>query len=231
MLYSVTNEWEHNGYHDSDWYVIAYDTEKDKVFQYETGTTRFADARRPVPPMAEGTILEAAKVAHIRDTLTDLCKQAHYQLSHRHLKVGETVMVERTFTTSVRPTCDKCNGSGHWVNPKRESDKRSCFGCWGKGFKKVAKDDRTRVTLRAGTIGKVVKLDCDADRYNREGFDKWFAFIQVDGQTHPVRAALSSMTRPAPEEGTFEKQARAFIENATQYAFYAPFKTGINCIF
>lgn len=197
----------------------------------QTHTTRFAGDPLPVPERASGEILEAAKAAHIRDTLTELCRKAHYELNHRSVKVGETLMVDRTFTTSVRVSCEKCKGTGHWQNPNRETDKRICFSCKGTSFKKVFGEERTKVTLKAGTEGKVVKLDCDADRYGREGFDKWFAYIQVDGHATPVRAALASLTRPRAEVEVFQKQAKAFLDNSPEYAFYAPFKTGVNCIF
>jgi hypothetical protein len=50
--------------------------------------------------------------------------------------------------------CTKCNGSGHWVNPKNESDKRTCFSCNGLGsWVKTVKG--SLFAIEKGTVAKV----------------------------------------------------------------------------
>lgn len=41
-LYAVSDEWEHNGYDDSDFYRVVFDWNKRELRRFETGSTRYA---------------------------------------------------------------------------------------------------------------------------------------------------------------------------------------------
>jgi len=230
MLYSLTHEWECNGYSDSDWYCVVYDTETKKVFRYETQTTRFAGGGRPVPPsLEEGTELwTEACYALARDYIVPALKNEHFNPSKKNAKIGETLIIRKTFSVGLRDQCDKCNGTGHWVNPKNTKDKRQCFGCGGTCFRKYASKTLGKVSIKAGTEGSVIGFNSDLDRYGRESYDKHFALLKVEGYDQPIRANLSNLTRPALNDLTFKLKAETQAIQYGSKAFYLTFQTGAN---
>jgi hypothetical protein len=77
---------------------------------------------------------------------------------------------------AAQTTCDRCNGSGKWVNPRNEHDARECFACRGAGIKvggKLTGDNGKPVwrKLPAGTTGEVMTWESYGTFY-RNGYNK-----------------------------------------------------------
>ena len=97
--------------------------------------------------------------------------------------------------------CIKCSGSGKWVNPRNESDKRECFACKGSG-KHVGgklKDENGKQIykeLPAGLVGEVIDWGSFgqfyASGYNKPGRSNTSVqFRTKDGEV--VRASLAKL--------------------------------------
>lgn len=165
-LYKLT-EWEHNGYDDSDWYAVVYDDEKDELDRVLTGTTRFADALHCGPKMFSPTpeIMEKARAANIKMMLPTLIQREHNRVMEPYNDLVPGAIVKMTAGSKVMEKqinpCQKCNGSGKWINPKNENDKRECFGCHGHGILegdkiKDASGKQKYIHILEGMVGEVV---------------------------------------------------------------------------
>jgi hypothetical protein len=133
-------EWEINGYHDSDWMVATFDTETSEFGSRLVNSTRFGggfEYEDLVKP-------DQADPAHI--LLAFECLQAKFfdQLRAEEfrrinnpqpseLKAGMGMVLAKACKHRAMVKCEKCDGSGEWVNPKRDGDIRACFGCHGTG--------------------------------------------------------------------------------------------------
>lgn len=227
MIHALTPEWEANGYHDSDWYCIAYDDEKDRVFKMETHSTRFAGGYPGMPPMVEpeSEVYKAATNNLINGALTGLLKARHYTVNARNIKAGETLVVKTRFSVGARDKCDKCDGSGNWVNPKRSSDIRDCFGCRGTGFGIYASKTSGRVNVKEGMTGTVLRASTEHDKYGRTSFDKHFAWLSMAGVSGPVKSNVNSLTRPNKTDAEFLADAQAYVQShGSKRAFYLCFE-------
>jgi hypothetical protein len=214
-LYNLC-EWEINGYDDSDFMMSAFNDETNKIETICVGSTRYAggyDYRGAIMPTVE--IVEKARLV-----LAEYIFQSIRAAEHRDVlepdDVAEGVRVSlieahknQTFKTT---SCTKCNGSGHWVNPKNSADKRECFACKGYGElqgEKV-KDANGKLVWEKFSIGLsgVVKY-CGAygtfyrNGYNQPGrHNRTVKFVTDEGKL--VKAPLSKL-RLAREPMTDEK--------------------------
>lgn len=223
MIHALTPEWEHNGYHDSDWYCIAYDDEKDRVFKLETHSTRFAGGYPGMPAIVEpeSEVYKAATNNVINGALLGRIKEAHYTVNHNNVKAGETLVVKTRFSVGVRDKCEKCNGSGKWVNPKRGGDIRQCFGCKGTGYSIYASKTGARVSVKAGMSGMVTNVTSELDKFNRTSHDKHFAWLSIVGLEGLIKCNINSLTRPEKTDAEFLTQAQEFVRaHGSARAFY-----------
>lgn len=79
------------------------------------------------------------------------------------LKEGLTLELVEECKNQVfkQDKCQKCNGSGHWINPRNSNDKRNCFACKGSGNCKGEKEKNAQgkqvyEKVPAGTVGTIV---------------------------------------------------------------------------
>ena len=165
----ILTDWEINGYDDSDFMCSYYDSVKNTVEFHCYGSTRFpsstiigwtgdvssvvVNGMNLVKPTAE--IVEAARkvlAGMIAAKLTATAAAPGVASIKPGVKVQLTRGCKMRATTST--VCDKCTGSGHWVNPRNASDKRACFACNGNGSKETKAAGW--VKLEAGKTGTVV---------------------------------------------------------------------------
>lgn len=98
-LYAVTEEWEHDGYDDSDCYRVVFDPNTRTLSRFETGSTRYASARTPGAPFVvdvpERVVSDAERVfaGLIFDTLR-LAEHADI-LEPRAVKHGDRLRTTR----------------------------------------------------------------------------------------------------------------------------------------
>jgi hypothetical protein len=176
MAKYVLVEWEINGYNDSDWMIVYYDSTLDKLVPYQYATTRFGSCQCQVPDAEGGSpyhvcnysdgishperilmptleTVERARVLlaeHIFSVLVPAEERTVMEPNVETVLPGLRVSLKEAARTQVKEVfvCDKCHGSGKWTNPRNSTDKRPCFACKGAGEKQGAKVK--------GTDGKLV---------------------------------------------------------------------------
>lgn len=212
MTLYVMDEWEHNGYDDSDWYAVVYDDETDKLSCQEVGTTRFANALPSNPPSIHkqindewvriflvkptSEIIEKARACLVRDFLYDMVERAYkdkiFQLMPDTVVPGTKVLFQEEHKNQIKTfktkPCEKCSG-GFWINPRNPQDKRPCFTCKGEGvlkfdFEKVKDGDKLAwKKIPVGTAATVLSLKSYGQFY-RNGYN------QPDGHNTTARLRL-----------------------------------------
>jgi hypothetical protein len=231
-------EWEYNGRDDSDWYAVVYDDEKDSLYRIETGTTRFAEALHIGPPRQKPTdeIMERAKAALQKMTVPFLISREKQRVEepYQSLVKGAKVRLSSTARIAKKETtiCQKCNGSGHWVNPKNENDKRTCFACNGAGFKtgkaqKNANGKNDWTFLEEGLIGEVLDTQVWGtfyrNGYNRPDRSNTRVLVKFEtGETHWVGA---NRLRLDEEPRSEEELIRSWKINGGDTDFYPHWRT------
>ncbi len=232
------SEWEHNGRDDSDWYAVVYDSEKDTLYRVETGTTRFANALHCGPPMENPTpeIMEKAKAANLKIALPGLLS---YELRrvmepYADLVKGTKVRLlsECRIMEKTHSSCQKCSGSGFWVNPRNESDKRTCFACSGSGQVTggKAKDENGKqkwIKLSQGMVGEVLDTQVWGtfyrNGYNRPCRENTRVLIKFDdGSTHWVSATHVCLNDKIRSE---EELVAAWKARGGDVDFYSHWRT------
>lgn len=186
-------DWEINGYNDSDFVCMYYDTQTDTIGTYEYGTTRFAAPT--TYGIAEGKttifvrVLNEATCEYEQDTeplfvptpaIVAFARRKLEAEIYKRLVEAEQRDVDQPEVNQLREglelitvqdcrnqvyhmgPCVKCDGSGHWINPRNPADKRPCFSCDGTGKRATekAKDTRGKLLyekIPAGTKGKVIE--------------------------------------------------------------------------
>lgn len=245
-LYEL-DQWEHNGYDDSDWFAVVYDDEKDKLDRVLIGTTRGA-----FPPPSSGLapghkapteeIIEKARIRLRDDFIRPLVEQSEnrriFQLDPKDVKRGLRVRFHEAHAALVKDfdlvECWRCKGKGHWENPRNPSDKRDCFTCHGSG------KTRENYRKRMGEDGKPVKLKIAAgtkaealstksygqfyrNGYNQPDGHNTTAFVKLDDGSE-VGVPLHKLQ--LDEDMPTAEQMDAMAERLSQGKnFYAPFKT------
>ena len=173
-------EWEVNGYNDSDWLMSVYDDELNTISTIMIGTTRFASginyhgAQDPTPEIVERARLVLVETIHQRLIAADRVAT----LTPDNVSVDEVVCLIAPHKNAVANTtpCNKCSGTGYWVNPRNPIDKRACFTCEGRGtFKgEKVKDATGKVVwdrFEPGLTGTVVKCHAYGTFY-RNGYNQ-----------------------------------------------------------
>lgn len=141
MLY-LLQSWEINGYHDSDFYGAFWDTETQTVRRIEMGSTRYASQGNPMLFSTELTVeIVQSAIYWLEDVVYDAMSAAASNRINRPdtISVGDKVCLtaaKKGHKYAVEhQICEKCGGSGQWVNPNYSDDVRECFGCNGAGSK------------------------------------------------------------------------------------------------
>lgn len=217
----LLTDWEINGYDDSDFMCSYYDDETNTIGFHEYGSTRFPSATNigihtdgttslvvngetVVMPNAE--VVEKARLV-LADLIFDKLKAANRRLVDEpdvgDLKVGLKVRMLEKARMQLRDSssCNKCSGSGKWVNPRNANDKRDCFACKGSGKHVGAKlkDEKGKQLykeLPAGLVGEVIDWGSFgqfyANGYNKPGRSNTSVqFRTSDGEV--VRASLAKL--------------------------------------
>lgn len=230
-------EWEHNGHDDSDWYAVVYDSENNELRKELTGSTRFANALNIGPKMKEPTeeILKLAEKC-LAEIIFNKLKQLEVidVFEPNNVSPGDRVRLLSKCKNIVKTydLCDKCNGSGMWINPKNKKDIRDCFTCNASGkinFKKVLKEDGKPVWehFEKGLSGTVISCTAYGFFY-RSGYkqprrsNRRVIFKTDDGKE--VKAPLEKLRRDREPLTDAELRAKSF-DLAKHRNFYAPFRT------
>jgi hypothetical protein len=245
-LYEL-DQWEHNGYDDSDWFAVVYDSDKDKLDRVLIGTTRGA-----FPPPTSGLapghlaptpeIIEKARIRlrddFIRPRVEHSENQRIFVLDPKDIKRGLAVRFNKEHAALIkdfdREPCYKCKGSGHWQNPRDPEDKRECFTCHGEGttktnFRKRLDADGKPVKLKvaAGTKAMIVGTKSYGQFY-RNGYNQpdghnSTAFVALaDGTEVGVPLHKLQLDEDMPSAEQMDATAERLSHNKN---FYAPFRT------
>lgn len=153
MTKYILNDWEINGYSDSDFCCAYYDDVTNTLDYTCYGTTRFPSAHNVgftdgvstvevkgeylLAPTKE--IVEKARLAlaeHIYTRIESAEKKDVFEPMPASILPGTRVRVskEAKFQVKSETPCLKCNATGKWVNPKIAVDVRDCFACHGEGY-------------------------------------------------------------------------------------------------
>jgi hypothetical protein len=227
-------DWEHNGHDDSDWYAVVYDDEKDTLDRVCTGTTRAANALHIGPVMEKPTpeIIERAKKANLRQQLPLLMMKERDRVEKPFpFEPGSKVRLLadcRVMKKRVIP-CDKCSGSGNWINPRNAADKRKCFACKGTGShpgERVKVDGHQEwINLKEGMTGEVVDSAAWGTFY-RNGYNKpnrYNTRVQLRMSTGEILWVAGGNLRLDCEMKTEEEIAQEWAPHADN--FYGPWAT------
>ena len=110
--------------------------------------------------MPTAAIVEEARLwleEHIFQRLTAADKLLVDEPEVKDLHEGLEVRLTADCKMQVNTTepCQKCAGTGKWVNPKKPADKRDCFACKGTGqhFTGKAKDANGKLVFERLTTG------------------------------------------------------------------------------
>lgn len=134
--YKLT-EWEHNGLDDSDWYAVVYDSDKDQLDRILINTTRGYITRPSMKEPTDEIYLKAE--AKLSEIIFKTIKNAEENdvLRPNALENGARISFITSHAAQKKEfdqePCGKCKGTGHWVNPNNNKDKRECFNCNGTG--------------------------------------------------------------------------------------------------
>lgn len=233
----LLTDWEINGHDDSDFMCSYYDDVANVIGFHEYGTTR-CYAPTNIGIHSDGTTSVTVDGDVLRMPTAEVVEKARQVLEDRILALmvaadkrlvdepdvddlhdGLRVRLTEKARMQVRQSepCQKCNGSGKWVNPRNANDKRDCFACKGSGQHvgaKVKGDDGKQVweNLPVGTTGVVVEHRSFGTFYAR-GYNRpnrhntTVSFRTDDGKV--VRAGLSKLRLDRDYESVDAMRERA----------------------
>lgn len=233
----LLTDWEINGHDDSDFMCSYYDDVANVIGFYEYGTTRcyaptnigiHADGTTSVVVGGETLLMPNAEVVEkarqvLEDRILALMVAADKRLVDEpdvdDLHTGLRVRLTAKARMQVRASepCQKCQGTGKWVNPRNTADKRDCFACKGSGEHvgaKVKGDDGKQVweNLPVGTSGVVVEHRSFgtfyANGYNHPNRHNTTVSFRTDGGK-VVRAGLSKLRLDRDYESVDAMRERA----------------------
>lgn len=236
MAKFLLTDWEINGYDDSDFMASYYDDVSNVIGFVCYGSTRFpsptmisigggitsvvVNGENLLMPNAE--MVEKARL-HLENliffNLTEADKRLVDEPNVPDLKEGLGIRLTAKAKMQIRETepCQKCSGSGKWINPRNANDKRDCFACKGTGQhvgakRKNEQGKQVYEELPAGLSGTVVDWTSFGQFYasgynkpNRENTTVQFRL--ADGKV--VRASLSKMRLDRDYRTAEELRARA----------------------
>lgn len=243
MLYQCCEEWEHSTYHDSDFYTVVYDSEKDEVRRFETWTTRFPSGPSPLPALTPD-VAPKAHAALVRVYQERLARRITRQIVEPEpgdIQKGTRVRFTsehrcmRKERLETREPCPKCQGEGAWINPRNTRDRRTCFAC--KGEKTVVRKRGVRaknedgsqawediepgargVILGTATFGKFYR-----NGYNRPNRSNTTVYLRLD-DGREVQAPLAKLAQDLDVPSA--DKIRAIAEDyAAKQGYYPPFAT------
>jgi hypothetical protein len=217
-------DWEQNGYHDSYFYSAVFDTETGVISSVETGATAYAGGMESIPHTDDESILHKAYEAlevSIRKSLLSKNTSRHtspdvddldYCIRHKSAMVT-TKKVK--CAKREKEDCRKCSGTGHWQNPRKESDKRSCFSCDGRGYftKTVKGDDGKNVWVRLDEGTEIIPTEHKAygkfydNGYNKPNRENTTVTGLLDGEVVTVKLANLKLAGEEPTEEMYRKAA------------------------
>lgn len=224
--------WEQNGYSDSDFYTAWWDSETDTIGSTMVWSTRFAggtsedfgvrvDASDPILVKAYEALEKYIRRALVADYI-----RRHNEPDVEDLRVGMTCETTRKVKCANRSdSCPKCNGTGHWVNPRNSADKRKCFGCGGKGANKSG----GWLQIPAGTVIIVDSWESYgkfyANGYNkRDRGNTTVTGKLVNGTVVTVKLENLKQAGDPPMEEDFREKAHSLACNGQFQA-----ATGVKC--
>ena len=234
-------EWEHNGYHDSDWYGIVWNDTRQKAECLELGSTRYACGYTGMPknlaPWNDGAYARAQK--WLAAQIFDVIKQAEYAVvmtpTIQALEGAKVrLLTKHTSQERDQSSCDKCGGSGKWINPNKAHDQRECFSCKGLGVivskEKVRTADGkiSRQLLPEGTSGDVIALKTFGvfykNGYNKPGRENTQAKVRLcDGRIVSIPCDKLRLDREPMNDDQLTARARKLAQNMN---FYPLFRKG-----
>ena len=217
MKYKIC-EWEDNGYHDSYFYGVYYDTDTGLMKEIQLGATAYAGGGYSFGvgyEMPTLEIIEKCRVllaAHIFTVISNAEYRDVFLPEDAKEKDTVRLLVPHSGMVMVEEPCQKCEGKGHWQNPRRAEDKRPCFACHGRGRMRSKEKARAadgkilRFTLPVDTVFTVQACTAFGTFY-RNGYNKpnrsnrSVLSIAGDGQLYRIPLAKLRMDRdPMPEE-------------------------------
>ncbi len=152
-------EWEDNGYNDSDFYGVAWNDDKGCLEKHSLGSTSFSGGygfddtfALPTPEILDKARRALAKI--IFEQLTEAENRDVFTPKPSAITPGtELILLKKhTFGIKAKVKCEKCGGTGKWVNPRNPADERKCFACNGEGLiasKDFLKHETTNRRLQA----------------------------------------------------------------------------------
>lgn len=231
-LYQVSDEWENNGYSDSDFYIVAFDDEKNELERIEVHSTRYAAGRGYTGIIRKNNVPEEVW-SKAESALARLISR-NYLLTVKHLiefpktiNQGEAVILVKEVKNrprhEVKQTCFKCNGSGNWVNPRNSNDKRSCFTCEGSGYKIQSTATKGKlVAFPVGTRAKVKTSFQNTSKYGTWNYGDTVICVTEDGKEFRSHIRNLNLDIQIP---TQEECDKIGIERAKHRDFYSQFAT------
>lgn len=216
----LLTDWEINGYDDSDFMASFYDDVKNTIGFVCYGSTRYpsatiighnADGSTSVEAGGENLRMPNAEVVEkarlvLEDAIFQRLQDADKRLVDtpdvEDLAIGLSVRLKATARMQVRESspCQKCGGTGKWINPRNNQDQRNCFTCNGSGnvvgSKVKAEGKQVWRTLVIGTTGEVLDWTSFgqfyANGYNKPNRDNTTVqFRNADGEL--LRASLNKL--------------------------------------
>ena len=232
------NDWEHNGYDDSDFYRILWLVAEQAPRRVEIGSTRYACVG-PTGGLNGYNLLpwteeEKAKAkAALKLLWVDALNAQEVRRvdTPDDIQVGQPVVLCEEHRNRQRETtsspCPKCQGSGGWTNPRNPEDVRPCFKCNGKGkIEATAVAKGPMVKLEAGLRGEVEWVGTFAtiyaNGYNRLG--RWTLQTRIrleDGRLVNVPLSKLSLIADKATQEEIEAQAERNSEGFNFYPFFA----------
>lgn len=163
QIVQISEEWEVNGYDDSDFLVATLDLETGEIGKFLTGSTRFAGGFSYPARKATAEEMDRAEAA-LAVALVEIVRADSDAAQARDALVrGARVRTIKEISNRPREAteveCPKCAGSGKWTNSWNPSDKRPCFKCSGTGKVTQTKACKGKaVKTPVGTVGTVVQV-------------------------------------------------------------------------
>lgn len=162
--YKLGSTIEENGYDDSDWVAPYFMPETKSIEVCLVNSTRFAGG---FSEPADIILTPTKEIAELVADLLYLEKLPLYVKADKatienpfSINIGQSyILKEKHAPRNVFTVCGKCNGTGAWVNPKNENDKRECFACYASGVVKTqGKANKLEIGLTGTAIAYTKQL-------------------------------------------------------------------------
>lgn len=211
VLYAVGSDWEHNGRDDSDWYQVGYDPVTDTLTRCCIGSTRYPGGVVNLPSLPLG--LQAKAKECLRRRWAEHLRSADtwsIENPSETTLVGQRVILKKAARNRIKKeeTCRRCDGKGHWQNPKRPEDKRKCFGCEGTGKRWMPQKKGPMVEYPAGTEGVVTQRYVNRSQYGTWDYGSRVEILQDNGEPFKAPVTAVKLARSPAKQEDIDKVAR-----------------------